>query len=44
MPKKTHFGTLMDKQHAKGSETLLKSSPQYFCHIERISARKIPFQ
>ena len=33
MPKKPRPRTLMDSQHVKESETLLKSSRQYFCHI-----------
>ena len=33
MPKKPRVRTLMDSQHVKGSETLLKSARQYFCHI-----------
>ena len=33
MPKKPLVRTLMDSQHVKGSETLHKSTPQYFCHI-----------
>ena len=33
MPKKSRVRTLMDGQHFKGSETLFKSSRQYFCHI-----------
>ena len=31
--KKTRVKTLMDSQHFKGSETLLKSARQFFCHI-----------
>ena len=33
MPKKPRVRTLMDSQHVKGSERLLKSSRQYFCHV-----------
>ena len=33
MPKKPRCGTLMDSEHAKGSETLHKSAGQYFCQI-----------
>ena len=33
MPKKSHVRTLMNSQHVKRSETLLKASQQYFCHI-----------
>ena len=33
MPKKPRVRTLMDSQHVKGSETLLKSAPQYFGDI-----------
>ena len=33
MHKKSCVRTLMDSQHVKGSETLLKSARQYFCHI-----------
>ena len=36
MPKKPRVRTLMDSQHVKGfkgSESLLKSARQYFCHI-----------
>ena len=33
MPKKTRVRTLMDTQHVKGCEKLLKYSRQYFCHI-----------
>ena len=32
-PKKPRFRTLMDSQHVKVSERLLKSWRQYFCHI-----------
>ena len=31
MSKKPSVRTLMDSQHVKGSETLLKSARQYFC-------------
>ena len=47
MPKKPRVRTLMDSQHVKGSERLLKSSRQYLCHVfyhcERKSAPKIMF-
>ena len=33
MPKKTGVRTLLVSQHVKESETLLKFSRQYFCHI-----------
>ena len=33
MVKELRVGTLMDSQHVKGSETLPKSSQQYFCHV-----------
>ena len=33
MTKKPSVRTLMDSQHVKDSETLLKSSWKYFCHI-----------
>ena len=33
MPKKPSVRTLIDSQHIKGSERLLKSARQYFCHI-----------
>ena len=33
MPKKSCLRTLMDSQHVKGSERLLKSARQYLCHI-----------
>ena len=33
MPKKPRVRTLMDSQHVKWSERLLKSVEQYFCHI-----------
>ena len=33
MPKKPLIRTLMDSQHVKRSERLLKSARQYFCHI-----------
>ena len=31
--KKTRVRTLMESQHVKGSEWVLKSARQYFCHI-----------
>ena len=33
MSQKTRVTTLMDSEHVKGSERLLKSARQYFCHI-----------
>ena len=33
MPKKPRTRTLMDGQHVKGTERLLKSGQQIFCHI-----------
>ena len=33
MPKKQRVKTLMESQHVKGSERLLKSEQQYFCDI-----------
>ena len=33
MTKTACVRTLMDSQHVKRSETLLKSAQQYFCHI-----------
>ena len=33
MPENRCLRTLMDSQHVKGSETLLKSSRHYFYHI-----------
>ena len=33
MPKKPCVRTLLDSQHVKGSETLLKSARKYFCQI-----------
>ena len=41
MPKKSHVRTLMDIQHVKGTETLLQSARQYFCHILWPLSRKI---
>ena len=41
MPKKPHVRTLMDSQHVKGFQRLLKSSRQYFCHIFRSLQKKI---
>ena len=38
---KLGFRTLMDGQHDKGSETVLKSARQYFCHIFRSFRVKI---
>ena len=33
MPKKIPLRTLTDSKHVKGSESLLKSTRQYLCHI-----------
>ena len=33
MPKKPFVRKLIHSQHVKGSERLLKSAVQYFCHI-----------
>ena len=44
MPKKTCVRTLIDSQHVKGSETLLKSARQYFCHILWSLWKKINFK
>ena len=33
MPKKPRLRTLMDGQHVKMCERLLKSERQYFCHV-----------
>ena len=33
MPKKSRVRTLMDGQHVKRTERLLKSARQYFCYI-----------
>ena len=33
MPKKHRLRTLMDSEHTKGPETLLKSAQHYFCQI-----------
>ena len=33
MPKKPRARTLMDSQHVKGSERMLKSARKYLCHI-----------
>ena len=33
MPKEPPIRTLMESQHVKVSETLLKSGQKYFCHI-----------
>ena len=44
MPQKPRVRTLIDSQHVKGSERVLKSAQQYFCHIfdhsEKIPAEK----
>ena len=44
MPKKSHLRTLMDSQHVKGSERLLKSARQYFCQIFQITLKKNQLQ
>ena len=41
MPKKSHLRTLMDSQHVKGSERLLKSARQYFVRFFRSLWKKI---
>ena len=41
MPKKPLVGTLMDSQHVKGSETVLKSAWQYFWLIFLSVSKKI---
>ena len=41
MPKKPRVRTLMDSQQVKGSETLLKSARQCFCHIFWQLSKKI---
>ena len=41
MPKKPRVRTLMDSQHVKGSETLLKSARQRFCEISWSLSKKI---
>ena len=41
MPKKPRVRTLMDSQHVKGSQTLLKSAQQNFCHTFRSFMKKI---
>ena len=33
MPNEPRIGTLMERQHVKGSETLLKSGRKYLSHI-----------
>ena len=33
MPKNPRGRTLLESQHVKGSQRLLKSARQYFCHI-----------
>ena len=40
MPKKPRVRTLMDGQHVKESERLLKSARQFFCHFFWILRRK----
>ena len=41
MPKKPRARTLMDSQHVKGSETLLKCAWQYFCNVFPSFRKKI---
>ena len=41
MPKKPSLRTLMDSQHVKGSERLIKSARQYFFHIFWSLGKKI---
>ena len=41
MPKQPRVRTLMDGQHVKRSQTLLKSARQYFCHIFGLFRKKI---
>ena len=41
MPKKPRVITLMDRQHVKGSGTLLKYARKYFCHIFLSLRKKI---
>ena len=41
MPKKPRVRTLMDSQHVKGSETLLKYARQCFCDIFGSLSKKI---
>ena len=41
MPKKHRVRTLMDSEHVKWSETMPKSSRQYFCHIFGSFRKKI---
>ena len=41
MPKKRRVRTLMDSQHVKGSEKLLKSARQCFCEILWSLSKKI---
>ena len=47
MPKKPHVRTLMDSQHVKVPERLLKYARECFCpifdHSEKKSAQKVPF-
>ena len=40
MPTKPRVRTLMDTQDVQGSETLLKSSQQYFCRISWSLSKK----
>ena len=41
MPKEQRIKTLIESQHVKGSETLLKSGRKYFRHIFDHSGKKI---
>ena len=41
MPKKPCLRTLMDSQHVKRSERLLKSARKWFCHIFLSLGKKI---
>ena len=40
MPKEQRIKTLIESQHVKGSETLLKSGRKYFRHIFDHSGKK----
>ena len=41
MPLNPCVRTVMDSQHVKVSENLLKFAPQYFCHIFRLPWKEI---
>ena len=41
LPKKPRVRTLMNSQHVKVSETLVKQARQYFCHIFRSLIKKV---